>query len=67
MNIDWHFILSAVGLALIIEGIPYFAFAEKMPEYLKILGEQPPAMLRVLGLAAMLGGLALLYFFRTSS
>jgi len=67
MNIDWKLVASALGLVLVIEGIPYFLFAEKMPEALRALASTRPGILRGLGVAAMAAGLALLWFARAWS
>ncbi|MFO7803145.1 MAG: DUF2065 domain-containing protein [Desulfovermiculus sp.] len=64
MQIDVPFLLTALGLAFILEGLPYFLFAERMPSVLQALLEQPPAVLRVMGVAAMLAGLAFVYLGR---
>lgn len=61
MHIDWTHVLTALGLAFIFEGLPYFLWAEKMPKYLLLLCTRPPSVLRRMGLAAMLGGLLLVY------
>lgn len=53
--------LSALGLALVLEGAPYFLAPEKMRESLRLLAEQSPALLRFAGLAGMLLGLLLCY------
>ncbi|TIH17463.1 DUF2065 domain-containing protein [Marinifilum sp. JC120] len=60
MNIDWSFLLSALGLAFIIEGIPYFVFSERMPRILISIIERGPRQLRILGLIAMIFGLLLI-------
>ncbi len=65
MNIDWSFLLSAVGLALILEGTPYFLWAEKMPSVLKLLSQSPVSSLRRLGVTAILAGLLFIYFARS--
>ncbi|MFW5997450.1 MAG: DUF2065 domain-containing protein, partial [Desulfovermiculus sp.] len=57
MHIDVPFLLIALGLAFILEGLPYFLFAERMPSVLQALLEQPPAVLRVMGVVAILAGL----------
>lgn len=59
MTFDWGLLLCALGLALILEGMPYFLWSEKMPEFLRYLAERPPSVLRRLGLAAIIAGLAL--------
>ncbi len=65
MHIDWSLILSALGLAFIIEGLPYFLWAEKMPRVLKLLSESPVSGLRRLGVTAILAGLLLVYIARS--
>ncbi|WP_291327422.1 DUF2065 domain-containing protein [Desulfovibrio sp. UCD-KL4C] len=62
MNIDWSFLLSALGLAFILEGIPYFLFSERMPRILITIIEKGPRQLRILGLIAMIFGLLLISF-----
>ncbi len=62
MHIDWSFLLSALGLAFIIEGIPYFVFSERMPRILISIIERGPRQLRILGLIAMIFGLLLISF-----
>ncbi|MDQ7032168.1 MAG: DUF2065 domain-containing protein [Desulfonauticus sp.] len=64
MQVDWNLFLSAAGLALIFEGIPYFLWAEKMPNILNLLASQPPANLRKMGFTSILLGLLILYLCR---
>lgn len=64
MHIDWKLFLTALGLAFVLEGLPYFLAAEKMPEVLRALSERRPRELRALGMTAMLAGLALIFFLR---
>jgi len=64
MSIDFPFLLTALGLAFILEGLPYFLFAERMPSVLRSLLEQPPYALRLMGIIALLAGLALVYLGR---
>ncbi len=59
------FFLCVVGLVLIIEGLPYFAFPEKIKIFLLKLQNIPDSTLRILGLFAMMTGLILVYFGRT--
>lgn len=66
MEFSWKLFLTALGLAFILEGLPYFLAAEKMPTVLKALSERKPSELRALGFTAMLSGLALLFFLRAS-
>ena len=66
MHIDVPFLLTALGLAFIIEGLPYFLFAERMPAVLRSILNQPASVLRVMGMTALLAGLALIYFGRSA-
>jgi stage II sporulation protein D len=53
--------LSALGLALILEAIPYFVFPEKMREFFRRIPEIPAKILRTVGLAFIVLGLLLVY------
>ena len=53
-----------IGLVFIIEGLPYFAFPDKMKKWMQMVLEVPDSHLRVLGFVAMCIGLALAYLFR---
>ncbi len=56
------YFLCVLGMVFIVEGIPYFAFPEKLKIYLAKMLELPDASLRIMGLAAMVVGLVLVYF-----
>jgi uncharacterized protein YjeT (DUF2065 family) len=58
------FILCAIGLVLILEGIPYFAFPEKMKQALAKILFVPTKVMRVFGMCAVGAGLALIYISR---
>jgi uncharacterized protein YjeT (DUF2065 family) len=64
MSLDWNLLLCALGLALIIEGLPHFLWPEKMSDFLRFLSERPPALLRKLGLLAIILGLVLVFLGR---
>ena len=53
-----------LGLVLVLEGLPYFAFPDKMKLWMKKIQETPDSQLRVMGFVAMCAGLALAYVFR---
>jgi len=55
------YFLTALGLALIIEGMPYFLAPGSIKKTLEMIKEQPEKYLRIFGLVAMLSGVALLY------
>ena len=61
------FFLCVIGMVMIFEGLPYFAFPQKMKRWMLQMMAIPEGMLRRLGLALMLGGLALVYFGRRGS
>lgn len=58
------FLLCVIGLVLIIEGLPYFAFPEKSKAYLAKIYEIPDMTLRIMGALAIVSGLILVYFGR---
>lgn len=59
MSIDWPLFFIALGLAFLLEGLPYFLLAERMPSILLTLASRPPRALRVLGLTSMILGVLL--------
>lgn len=56
--------LCVIGLVLVIEGLPYFAFPEKIKSYLMKVQEIPDRTLRILGFLSVAAGLILVYFGR---
>ncbi len=58
------FLLCAIGLVLIIEGIPYFAFPEKMKQVLAKIPLMPTSTMRAFGMVAVGTGLILVYVSR---
>jgi len=56
------FFLCVIGMVFIIEGLPYFAFPERLKVYLAKMAEVPDSSLRIMGLAAIIAGLVLVYF-----
>ncbi|HMM37639.1 MULTISPECIES: DUF2065 domain-containing protein [Desulfovibrio] len=65
MDFDWTLFFLALGLAFVIEGLPYFLFAERMPRVLLTLAGQPPRHLRIMGLTAIILGVLLVSFGRS--
>ncbi len=59
------FFICVMGVVLVIEGLPYFAFPEKIKIFLSKLQDIPDTTLRILGLLSMITGLILVYFGRT--
>lgn len=56
------FFLCVIGMVMFIEGLPYFAFPDKMKTWIEKVIDTPDDALRQLGLFLMLGGLLLVYF-----
>ena len=53
-----------LGLMLVVEGIPYFAFPDKMKTWIRKVLEVPDSHLRAMGFLAMCMGLVIVYLFR---
>ena len=60
------FFLSVVGMVLIVEGLPYFAFPEKIKAWLVKVSAIPATQLRTFGFLAMCIGMALVYLAQKS-
>jgi uncharacterized protein len=58
------YFLCVLGMVLIIEGLPYFAFPDKIKSYLLKMALLSDGTLRVMGSVLVIVGLALLYFGR---
>ena len=58
------YFLCVMGMVMIIEGLPYFAFPEKMKGWIRKVLEMPAESMRRLGLVLMIGGLLMVYLGR---
>lgn len=58
------FLFCLLGLVLIVEGLPYFAFPGRMKRWMSTVQEIPDLYLRVMGLMAMGLGLLIAYLSR---
>ena len=56
-----EFFLCVLGMVMIIEGLPYFAFPERMKFWLQKILEMPDETLRKFGFIIMLIGLFIVY------
>ena len=54
-------LLTVIGLILVLEGLPYFAFPEKFKTWILKVVEMPEGQLRIYGLVSMLIGLLLVF------
>ena len=50
-----------MGMVMIVEGIPYFAFPDKMKRVIATMLELPDPVLRRVGMVLMFAGLGLVY------
>ena len=57
--------LSALGLMMIFEGVPYFCSPSQVKVFAQKIGEIPDQILRFAGLALMLVGLTIVYLGRS--
>lgn len=56
-----NFFLCVLGLVMVIEGVPYFAFPDKMKSMMRKIMETPDHALRGIGAVIMVIGLCLVY------
>jgi len=56
-----RFFLCVLGMVMVVEGLPYFAFPEKMKFWVQKILEMPDSTLRKFGLVLMLTGLGLVF------
>ncbi len=59
------FFLTALGLMMVFEGIPYFCFPNQVKEFAKKLPEFKNGTIRIIGFIVMIIGLIVVYFGRT--
>lgn len=59
------FFLCVIGMVMILEGLPYFVFPERMKSWVQKVLEMPESALRRLGMVLMGIGLLLVYMGRT--
>lgn len=62
---DLELLVTAVGLALIIEGVPYFLFPGGVKSMASQMLRMSPRTLRIIGLVNMLIGLVIIYLGRS--
>ena len=59
-----RYFLCVIGMVMILEGLPYFAFPDKMKVWLVRILETPEHALRRIGIVMMIAGLVLVYLGR---
>lgn len=58
---DWHDLLNAIALLLILEGLLPFVKPESLKKMYRTMAQTPESSLRMIGLASIVAGLVLLY------
>ena len=61
-NANLKFFLAVLGMVLVLEGLPYFAFPETIKNLYMKIKETPDSNLRMFGFMAIVIGLLLVYF-----
>jgi len=56
------YFICVIGMVMIVEGLPYFAFPETVKRYLARIHDIPSGTLRVLGFVLVVIGLVFVYF-----
>ena len=56
------FFLCVMGMVMMVEGLPYFAFPSRMKAMVALILEMDDARLRRFGFFLMCSGLAVVYF-----
>ena len=60
-----EFFLCVLGMVLVVEGLPYFGFPDKMKALMEVMRQQDDTTLRTVGGSLMLLGLVILFLART--
>jgi hypothetical protein len=58
---SWTLLISALGVAIVLEGLPYFVAPSAMRRYLELLSRMSDRALRTLGFGLMVAGLLVAY------
>ncbi|MFH1992160.1 MAG: DUF2065 domain-containing protein [Pseudomonadota bacterium] len=56
-----QFFLCVLGMVMVVEGLPYFAFPDKMKMLIQKVLEMPDSTIRKFGFVLMLIGVMLVY------
>ncbi|HKK91657.1 MAG TPA: DUF2065 domain-containing protein [Desulfobacteraceae bacterium] len=56
-----EFFLCVIGMVMVVEGLPYFAFPERMKAVILAVTELPDGALRRFGLILMMAGMGVVY------
>ena len=58
--------LCVMGMVMIVEGLPYFAFPERMKSVMAVVQSQPDTVLRIFGAILTLIGMTIVYLARNA-
>jgi hypothetical protein len=61
IKIPMEYFLTVLGMVLIVEGLPYFTFPEKMKFLMEKVPQIPTHWLRIFGIVAISTGLLIIY------
>jgi uncharacterized protein YjeT (DUF2065 family) len=56
--------LCVIGMVMVVEGLPYFSFPEKMKDLMRVMGQKDDTTLRIMGASLVILGLAIIFFAR---
>lgn len=56
--------LCVIGMVMVVEGLPYFSFPDKMRKLMRTMMERDDMTLRIIGASTTVLGLAIIYFAR---
>jgi uncharacterized protein YjeT (DUF2065 family) len=56
--------LCVIGMVMVVEGLPYFSFPEKMKHLMRIMEQKDDTSLRIMGATLVILGLAIIFFAR---
>ncbi|MGO9569194.1 MAG: DUF2065 domain-containing protein [Desulfomonilaceae bacterium] len=59
-----EFFLCVLGMVLVVEGLPYFAFPEKMKALMNMMHQQDDTTLRIVGGTLLVLGLLIVFLAR---
>lgn len=59
-----EYFLCVIGMVMVVEGLPYFGFPDKMKSFLQIVLDQDDATLRLVGAFLMALGVFLVFLSR---
>jgi uncharacterized protein len=59
-----EYFLCVLGMVMVVEGLPYFGFPDKMKAFLQVVLEQDDATLRMVGAIVMALGVLIVFISR---